>query len=1093
MSFDSSRSNSKRSRDSGNSNKSNNKRRTGQKPLGAAWGANSLSASKSSSGNSRYSNITSYMEVKNRKLREQFDADAGASTSKDALFSGISIFVDGYTVPSNQELRAYMLKYGGRFENYFSRHRVTHIICSNLPDSKLKNLRSFSAGLPVVNPTWILDSVAANRVLNWVPYQLDQIANEARNQQKLSHFFVRKRKSKSEDFGGQEKCESEVGEDAQADFCHENYPETIFPMVRVKSQHEDGNDSSSCGILKPDEETMEEPDSPYLKEELRPHEAVESSRDRPSDAVSSCCIDDENEKTSTGLRNSTPTNIRHSTLGDPNFVENYFKSSRLHFIGTWRNRYRKRFQNLLHGAKHISGNVNVRTISKRTNIIHIDMDCFFVAVIIRDHPELLDKPVAICHSDNPKGTAEISSANYPARDFGVRAGMFVRNAKALCPHLVIFPYNFEAYEEVADQFYDILHKYCNKVQAVSCDEAFLDVSELEDDSQEVALKIRQEIAETTRCTASAGIAGNMLMARLATKKSKPNGQYYIPSNKVEEYLYNLQIKALPGIGHVLAEKLKQRHIHTCGELRSISKEVLRKDFGVKTGDMLWNFSRGIDNRPVEVVQETKSIGAEVNWGVRFNDLNDAQEFLLNLCKEVSLRLQDSGMLGRTITLKVKKRKKDAEEPMKYMGCGDCENLSHSVTVPTATDEVDVLQRISKQLFASLHVAKDVKEVRGVGLQVSRLESADPDKHVGNEKNALKSWLASGSKTVTQASGGTNKGFPLLVGSSSCTRKTGSGACSDQLPNLPAISELDLTVIESLPPEIFSEINQMYYGKLIHVMQRTKFENNDCSSSGSIKLLQDVKGTKAAVHGKGKEPICAADGLDVLQNKDLARDSVVEVHEGTHSAAGPKNFDLMTSVLNQVDLMPSSLSQVDVSVLHQLPQEVKADILETLPPHRIMENSSLDAERLMHSESSRGQVDVVSESNLWRGNPPNWVDKFKASTCVILNVFAESYYKCGFERNLSSILQKIISFLPFALKLSCKDMDEGVSGVCELVMSYVEVKIESDIEEIYICFRLLKRFTVKSELFLKVYSLVLPSLQVLFSEKYGGTLQLSDAE
>ncbi|KAJ8570827.1 hypothetical protein K7X08_037799 [Anisodus acutangulus] len=118
------------------------------------------------------------MAVKNQKLHKQFDAEAsntslsGPSSSKP-IFHGVSIFVDGYTVPSSQELRGYMLKHGGRFENYFSRRRVTHIICSNPPDSKVKNLRSFSRGLPVVKPTWVLDSVAANKLLNWVPFQLD--------------------------------------------------------------------------------------------------------------------------------------------------------------------------------------------------------------------------------------------------------------------------------------------------------------------------------------------------------------------------------------------------------------------------------------------------------------------------------------------------------------------------------------------------------------------------------------------------------------------------------------------------------------------------------------------------------------------------------------------------------------------------------------------------------------------------------------------------------------------------------------------------------------------------------------------------------
>jgi len=229
-----------------------------------------------------------------------------------------------------------------------------------------------------------------------------------------------------------------------------------------------------------------------------------------------------------------------------------------------------------------------------------------VSVVIRNMPELHDKPVAVCHSDNPKGTAEISSANYPARNYGIKAGMFVRDAKARCPHLMIVPYNFDAYEEVADQFYGILHKHCSKVQALSCDEAFLDMTEcLDDDPEEVTRRIRSEIFHATKCTASAGIAENMLLARLATRSAKPNGQCFIPSEKADDYLSNLSIKALPGIGHTVSTKLKSKEIEYCGQLRNISKDALHKDFGKKIGDLLWNYCRGIDNSVVGSVQVEK--------------------------------------------------------------------------------------------------------------------------------------------------------------------------------------------------------------------------------------------------------------------------------------------------------------------------------------------------------------------------------------------------------------------------------------------------------------------------------------------------------
>ncbi|XP_056682389.1 DNA repair protein REV1-like isoform X2 [Spinacia oleracea] len=216
----------------------------------------------------------------------------------------------------------------------------------------------------------------------------------------------------------------------------------------------------------------------------------------------------------------------------------------------------------------------------------------------------MDKPVAVCHSDSPRGTSEISSANYPARDYGVKAGMFVRDAKDRCPHLEIVPYNFEAYEEIADQFYNILHKHCDKVQALSCDEAFLDVTESEVAGPELLVsEIRKEIFETTGCTASAVIAANMLMVRLATRTDKPNGQCYISPEKVDEYLLPLLIKTLRGIGHVLEQKLKKKGVQNCGQLRMFPKEALQRDFRTKTGEMLWNYSRGVDNRLVGVIQD----------------------------------------------------------------------------------------------------------------------------------------------------------------------------------------------------------------------------------------------------------------------------------------------------------------------------------------------------------------------------------------------------------------------------------------------------------------------------------------------------------
>ncbi|KAH9310691.1 hypothetical protein KI387_025726, partial [Taxus chinensis] len=728
----------------------NNKRKRpndGNRTLGVVWGANSASSSKNNGG-AAFKDFGSYMSEKERKLRLQFQSEAENSILNDAntystsisgyvsgsrssnrLFSGISIFVDGFTTPSNQELRNYMIKYGGRFENYFSRERVTHIICSNLPDSKIKNLRSFSRGLPVVKPQWIVDSIAENKLLQVGSYQLECLANECPQQQRLSAFFTVKPDSlnyrdigteiklvstcsgqESSLNGGTTERKKDSGSKPQAEILQENQS-LMTDGQNVLSNGENFNEgklqilNSECQI--PCSLNLKEYDhsthgDACSENEIPKYDHFKSENTEDiSNQIDMSCI---------GAPESCPSRNKlrpHSTIEDRNFVENYFKNSRLHFIGTWRNRYRKRFagksyEEIQDQRTGFDATSTTTSLADSRVIIHIDMDCFFVSVVIRNRPELNDKPVAVCHSDNLKGTAEISSANYPARGYGIRAGIFVRDAKALCPHLLILPYDFSAYEEVADRFYDILHKHSNRVQALSCDEAYLDVTGLYDPDH-IASTIRHEIFDVTKCTASAGIAGNLLMSRMATKRAKPNGQFHIRPEEVNEFLAYLPISELPGVGPALQVKLNNQNVQNCSQLRSISKEALQRDFGSKTGDMLWHYSRGIDHRQVQSAKEHKSIGAEVNWGVRFNNSEDVDHFLMNLSKEVSLRLQGACMRGRTITLKVKKRKKGAGEPTKYMGCGSCDNISHSVTVPSAADSMDVLLRISRQLFASFHL------------------------------------------------------------------------------------------------------------------------------------------------------------------------------------------------------------------------------------------------------------------------------------------------------------------------------------------------------------------------------------------------------
>lgn len=263
-------------------------------------------------------------------------------------------------------------------------------------------------------------------------------------------------------------------------------------------------------------------------------------------------VDDSGSDQGTNLQHAQKRNyfpsgqpMGHSSSEDPNFIQNYFKVrmitafavchkriprtflqySRLHFIGTWRNRYAGR------GPSSASScGPEPLTEGSRT-ILHLDMDCFFVSVAVRNRADLVGKPIAVSHSDSSRGTAEISSANYEARKYGVRAGMFMREAKVLCPSLAVVDYDFEGYEEVAERVVSILFSHSAVVQVLSCDEALLDISGL-GDAEGMAQEIRSEILQSTGCPASAGIGPNPLLARLATRRAKPNGQFRVLEDEV---------------------------------------------------------------------------------------------------------------------------------------------------------------------------------------------------------------------------------------------------------------------------------------------------------------------------------------------------------------------------------------------------------------------------------------------------------------------------------------------------------------------------------------------------------------------------------
>lgn len=239
-------------------------------------------------------------------------------------------------------------------------------------------------------------------------------------------------------------------------------------------------------------------------------------------------------------------------------------------------------------------------------IIHVDMDCFFAAVEMRDNPALRDIPIAIGGSRERRGV--ISTANYPARKFGVRSAMPTGMALKLCPHLTLLPGRFDAYKEASNHIREIFSRYTSRIEPLSLDEAYLDVTDsvhCHGSATLIAQEIRQTIFNELQLTASAGVAPVKFLAKIASDMNKPNGQFVITPAEVPAFLQTLPLAKIPGVGKVSAAKLEAMGLRTCGDVQKCDLVMLLKRFG-KFGRILWERSQGIDERDVKSLIAVRS-------------------------------------------------------------------------------------------------------------------------------------------------------------------------------------------------------------------------------------------------------------------------------------------------------------------------------------------------------------------------------------------------------------------------------------------------------------------------------------------------------
>ena len=638
---------------------------------------------------SNYTGFSEYMNIKEDKLRNRFDASKKVTSE---IFRGVCIHVNGLTKPPLSVLRSLILEHGGAFEQYYHRDRVTHFICTHVASAKLENFIKRSHGkIKVMKPEWIIDSIKAGKLLDEFNYRNYLLEDPKQNN--LHQFFSNRI------------CEDDtyidsivIKEDlvfADPEALNYNADEN-FGMNELDLDHDD------IGLLA---DLMESSEFDISEDESIPNVSISSPHEK-----------------------SKLSSPESKTSAHPDFLNEYYQNSRLHHLSTWREELKMFATNLM---KNKPSNSNAAgKIQNAKVIMHVDLDCFFVSVSLLKHPEreaLKGKPVAVTHAKNDnhnisESSADISSCNYEARAFGIRNDMYIRQALKLCPDLKMISYDFEGYNRASKLFYEILAKWADELQGVSCDEAFIDLSSCELDPEIAAEEIRKEIREKCEIDASIGIGPNLLIARLATRKAKPKGQFRVKSEEVDQFMSCQLLEHLPGLGEASLEKLPANMI-TCADALEIPLSEFQNRLGHRQGLNLFRKIRGEDDRSVGIQSDRKSVGSEVSWGVRFASTGQCRRFLEELGLEVWQRMLEAfpGTLEpkpKRLQIKLYRRQAGAGQAKKHLGRGICDIFHRSKTFQKGLTKESVFLDEIWQLFETEFLkglSTTIEDIRGIGV------------------------------------------------------------------------------------------------------------------------------------------------------------------------------------------------------------------------------------------------------------------------------------------------------------------------------------------------------------------------------------------
>ncbi|KAJ9157227.1 DNA repair protein REV1 [Pleurostoma richardsiae] len=706
---------------------------------------------------SKFGGFGDYFRRKKIKL-QNVDAELRASAEgKPQIFKGVVAHVTGYTQPPLHILHRELVHHGAGYLQYLDgKTMATHIIASAMPPKKAVDYSRYR----VVKPAWVTDSIAAGRMLPWSEYRVidegprqktikfddGKLATQSSSprrgyrEQTENSFYTSQLKSPDSPAGRIRTSGSGF---------HDATPSKLRPLESIEDEEDSLPTDMEMGqaeaslvaerLREPDDLPPDNDDMAVATLEFSETALIEPLK--PPDDEFNGKVEGPPKLNMTSEEHNawllSDPHIRKASSANPEFLKQFYSESRLHHLSTWKAELKSKMQKLAN-EKGPAAKTIKRKPGTRRYIMHVDFDSFFCAVSLKQAPDYIDKPAVVAHGHG--SGSEIASCNYPARKFGVKNGMWMKRAQELCPDLKILPYDFPAYEEASRLFYEAILELGGVVQSVSIDEALVDVTSLvlsaasskghgvsegsiwreQEKVDEMASNLRQRIREKTGCNVSVGVGGNILLAKVALRRAKPAGQYQIKPEEVLEMLGELKVDDLPGVAYSISGKLEEIGVKFVKDIREVSKERLMSVLGPKTGEKLWEYSRGIDRTEVGEQAMRKSVSAEVNWGIRFISQQEAEEFIINLCKELERRLLNEQVKGKNLTMKIMRRALDAPlDPAKHLGHGRCDTFNKSVTFGVATHDAEAIGKEAVSILRSYKFSPG--DLRGLGVQLTKLE------------------------------------------------------------------------------------------------------------------------------------------------------------------------------------------------------------------------------------------------------------------------------------------------------------------------------------------------------------------------------------